>query len=169
MIKASSSGHLIHWPPADGALLTLERGVMDLPVRGWIDVNGPRLQEFMQVLIRTFSNHPVQLAVWHSGRLPTERLPAQPIGSASPFEGSDSQLAGNGILIPVEPETMDQILHILFKEGDFTHLELASNGVVRFAAYDHFSSVCFRQGLSRGMLEALKKEGLILGYHLSEG
>lgn len=48
-----------------------------------------------------------------------------------------------------------------------SHVELARDGQVQFAAYDTFDSVCFWECISPGMLKAMKQEGLILGYRLT--
>ncbi|MGD1853797.1 MAG: hypothetical protein ACFB2W_06045 [Leptolyngbyaceae cyanobacterium] len=138
---------------------------------GFLDPNIDRLDDFIRSITTTFASHRIRLALWLIEEFDFSQFSATPIHrSASPFSGSNSQLAGVGYLLTVEANMVDALIEVLTAEEhldcNIMHLELEVAGKVAIAAYDTFSCAFFNPPITTTFLETLKHQDIISDYGL---
>ena len=137
---------------------------------GSIEVNLDHCESLFQAILNEFSGDQARLAIWLIAEFDLSPINFQYIGEKSPFPGSDSVLAGTGLLIELEPEKADQVIEVLTiserLEYEILHIQIEYQGIVQFASYDHFSHIFFGAAVSLAMLEDLKTRGIVCSYQL---
>ncbi|MEL7034299.1 MAG: hypothetical protein AAFO04_01570 [Cyanobacteria bacterium J06592_8] len=103
--------------------------------------------ELFKAILNQFTENPIKLAMWLIEDIDLSQLNPQLIQANSPFKESDSILAGSGVLISIEPQNLEKVIQLLTTEDylyhEILHLEVEVNGLVQFAAYDHFEAILF--------------------------
>ncbi|MDY7022550.1 MAG: hypothetical protein SWJ54_14545 [Cyanobacteriota bacterium] len=126
--------------------------------------------ELLKAILNQLTGNPIKLAIWLIEDIDLFKLNPQVIQTNSPFEGSDSILAGSGVLISIEPQNLENVIHLLTTKDylyhEILHLEIEVNGLVQFVAYDHFEAILFGEDVSLNLLEHLKSREVINRYEL---
>jgi hypothetical protein len=69
------------------------------------------------------------------------------------------------VVIPLEITTVDQTLERILSDpclmDAVVHIEIAKDGQIEFAAYDHFSPTFCGAGVPRGLLDGLVQSGVV--------
>jgi len=139
--------------------------------KGTIEPNYDALEELFEAVASQLANSETQLAVWLiQNDLDFSLIDPQLIGAQSPFPGSNSVLAGSGLLIKLDSSNVEKVVELLTANErlgcEILHIEIGSKNSVQFAAYDHFCAVLFGDELSLDMLEELKSREVIDDYQL---
>ncbi|ERT06085.1 hypothetical protein M595_3961 [Lyngbya aestuarii BL J] len=133
--------------------------------------NDDALEELFNAVIIELLSDQTNLAIWLMNEIDFSLFNTQKIGAESPFKGSNSVLAGSGLLIKVEPNTINELIQT-FSTGYLTsevlHLEIEVEHSVQFEAYDHFECIFFGNKISLELLNDLKSRGVIDHYEISE-
>ncbi|WP_204139523.1 hypothetical protein [Halomicronema sp. CCY15110] len=139
---------------------------------GSMEVNLDDCTSLFQAVLNEFPSDQTRLAIWVIAECDLSSINFQYIGEKSPFPGSDSVLAGTGLLIELKSEKTDQLIEVLTiperLEYEILHIQIECQGTVHFASYDHFSHVFFGEAISLAMLEDLKTRGIVCSYQLSD-
>lgn len=141
--------------------------------KGAIEPNYDALEELFKAVASQLAGPETKLAVWLlQNDIDFSLIEPQPIGAQSPFEGSDSVLAGSSLLLKLDSSNVEKVVQLFTTNErlwcEILHIEIESKGSVQFAAYDHFCAVFFGDEISLEMLEALKSREVIEGYELFE-
>jgi len=140
--------------------------------KGAIEPNYDALEELFEAIVSQLANSSdIQLAVWLiQNDLDFSLIDPQPIGAQSPFPGSNSILAGSGLLIKLDSSNLEKVVELLTANDhlgcEILHIEISSKNSVQFVAYDHFCAVLFGDEISLDMLEDLKSREVIDNYQL---
>ncbi len=140
-------------------------------LKGTIEPNYDRLEELFEAVVSQLAGTQAQLAVWLiQNELDLSSIKPQPIGASSPLQGSDSELAGSGLLIKLDSSRAEKVIQLFTADDrlgfEVMHLEIEAKGSVQFKAYDHFAHVFFGDEIPLAMLDALKSREVIDGYAL---
>jgi hypothetical protein len=142
--------------------------------KGFIQVNYQNelaFEELFNAVIIELLSDQTNLAIWLMNEIDFSFFNAQKIGAESPFKGSNSVLAGEGLLIKVEPNTIDELIQT-FSTGYLTsevlHLQIEADHSLQFEAYDHFECIFFGNKISLELLENLKSRGVIDHYEICQ-
>lgn len=135
------------------------------------EANNDAAGKLFEAVVNRLVSDKSKLAVWLiQDAIDFSLIDFQPIGAQSPFLGSNSVLAGYGLLIKLELSNLENVIKFFTTNGrlgcETLHIEIESNSSVQFAAYDHFEYVSFGDEISIEMLEFLKSRGVIDSYRL---
>ncbi|PSB55572.1 hypothetical protein [Chamaesiphon polymorphus] len=136
---------------------------------GSLESNPDRFRELFYAIITQLSKQQARLAIWAIEDFDLSQFKYQIIGSNSSFKDSNSKLAGDGILINLEP-TQVQALTDTLEPGlgsSILHMEIEANGSVQFSAYDGMLYAVFGDEISLKLLEELKGSEIIYSYETS--
>ena len=136
--------------------------------KGEIEANFDALDELFRAVLKSISNKQIQLAIWTLESFDLGSLDARIIGAASPFASSSSKLAGDGLLISLQPNQVDELIEVFCDRltYEILHLEIEVEGDVQFAVYDHFCYILFGDQISLALLEEIKSRGVICSYEV---
>ncbi len=140
--------------------------------KGFITVNNQNefaLEELFDAVMRELLTEQTNLAIWLIDEINFSFFNAQKIGAESPFKESNSVLAGSGLLMKVEANTMDELIQTFSTDClsfEVLHLQIEAEHSVQFEAYDHFECIVFRNKISLELLENLKSRGVIDSYDI---
>ena len=141
-----------------------------MKAKGYIDPNLDELPALFDAIARELASDQTRLSLWLVESFDLSPLNVQPIGAQSPFGDSNSELAGDGFLLPLHPTNLDACIDVLADRADYEilHLEIEVDGSVQFAAYDHFCYAPFCDRIPLALLEDLKAREVIWSYELFE-
>lgn len=112
-----------------------------------LHVNPDRSADFIAVLLDKLANERSRVAFWFYQPVDLP-LTAEPIGTASPFTGSKSFLAGLGYLVHLTTANAHTLASFFTQDLDtlsaLVHLVVESRGELQFRAYDDFSIIFLR-------------------------
>lgn len=133
------------------------------------DANEDAFEKLFEAIVNRLAGDQSKLAIWLTRNdIDFSLIKPQLIGARSPFTGSDSILAGDGLLIKLDLINVENVIQVLTANGrlsfEIIHIQIESNGSVQFAAYDHFGYICFGDEIPIKMLEDLKSLNVIDSY-----
>ena len=140
--------------------------------KGAVEVNEGVLKELFDAVVNKLANNNSRLAVWLLQNEKIDLSPLKPhlIGAESPLKGSNSVLAGSGLLIKLDKSNAQKIIQLFsaddLLECEVLHIEIESKNSVQFASYDHFEHTFFGDEIPISILEALKIRGAIHSYQV---
>jgi hypothetical protein len=137
--------------------------------KGSLESNPDRFRELFHAIITQLSKKQARLAIWVIEDFDLSQFKYQIIGSNSPFKDTNSKLAGNGILINLDPDRVEALTDTL-EHGlgsSILHMEIEANGSVQFSAYDGLLYALFGDEISLDLLEDLKDREVIYNYEIS--
>ncbi|MEM6252146.1 MAG: hypothetical protein AAF821_04410 [Cyanobacteria bacterium P01_D01_bin.156] len=137
--------------------------------QGFIDIYADCIGDLLRAITVGFANEPIRLALWLVDEYDLSQLSAVQLKlSASPFAGSNSQLAGTGYLLSVERSSVESLVNVLTDEEqldcNIMHLELEIGDKVAIATYDTFNCAAFNDPITTTFLETLKQQDIINDY-----
>ncbi len=142
--------------------------------QGYIELNhnnDDAFEELFKAVIIELLSDQTNLAIWLMNEIDFSLFNTQKIGAESPFKDSNSILAGSGLLIKVEPNTINELIQT-FSTGYLTsevlHLQIEAEHSVQFEAYDHFECIFFGNKISLELLNDLKIRGVIDHYEICQ-
>jgi hypothetical protein len=137
--------------------------------RGSLESNPDRFRELFHAIVTQLSKKQARLAIWAIEDFDLSQFKYQIIGSNSPFKDSTSKLAGDGILINLDPTQVEALTDTLEcgLGSSILHMEIEANGKVQFSAYDGMLYAVFGDGISLDLLEELKASEVIYNYEIS--
>ncbi|MBD2341758.1 hypothetical protein H6G64_33000 [Calothrix sp. FACHB-156] len=135
---------------------------------GWLESNPDRFRELFHAIITKLSEKQARLAIWTMDNFDLSQFKYQIIGSNSPFKDSNSKLAGDGLLIRLDPTEVEALTNTLESGlgSSIFHMEIEANGSVQFSAYDGFLHIFFGDEISLDLLEDLKAREVIYNYEI---
>ncbi len=136
---------------------------------GSLESNPDRYRELFHAIITKLSRKQARLAIWAIEDFDISQFKYQIIGSNSPFNDSNSKLAGDGILINLDPTQVEALTDTLEPGlgSSIFHMEIEANGKVQFSAYDGLLYAVFGDEISLDLLEDLKTREVIYNYEFS--
>lgn len=137
--------------------------------KGSLESNPDRYRELFHAIITKLSRKQARLAIWAIEDFDISQFKYQIIGSNSPFNDSNSKLAGDGILINLDPTQVEALTDTLEPGlgSSILHMEIEANGRVQFSAYDGLLYAVFGDEISLDLLEDLKTHEVIYNYEFS--
>jgi hypothetical protein len=144
-------------------------GYISMNATGWLESNPDRFRELFQAIITKLSNKQARLAIWTIDDFDLSQFKYQIIGYNSPFKDSTSKLAGDGLLIKLDPVQVEALTDTLESGlgSSILHMEIEANGSVQFSAYDGLFYALFGDEISLDLLEDLKAREVIYNYEIS--
>lgn len=138
--------------------------------RGSLESNPDRFRELFHAIITQLSKKQARLAIWAIEDFDLSQFKYQIIGSNSPFKDSTSKLAGDGLLINLDPTQVEALTDTLESGlgSSISHMEIEANGSVQFSAYDGLLYALFGDDISLELLEDLKASEIIYNYEISD-
>ncbi|MBD2214275.1 hypothetical protein H6G27_31105 [Nostoc linckia FACHB-104] len=135
---------------------------------GWLESNPDRFRELFHAIITKLSEKQARLAIWTIENFDLSQFKYQIIGSNSPFKDSNSKLAGDGLLIKLDPVQVEALTDTLESGlgSSIFHMEIEANGSVQFSAYDGLLYALFGDEISLDLLEDLKAREVIYNYEI---
>ena len=120
----------------------------------------------LDALARHLAPATARFACWWLDAEPNWPFPSESIDAESPFDGSDSILAGTGQLFQLTPDNLNPFLDFLQPRliGNLLHVEVESSGNVVFSAYDFFEHVFCGPAIETWLLETWQAQGIITTY-----
>lgn len=139
----------------------------------WLDADPDRGDELLEAALIAFgvarsSAAPMRVAVWlfqtpHGVPPQAKRI----AGGPSPIKGSESELAGHGLLFDVDSASVAGLLEFV-QANDVMHLEIECDQQIQLAAYDAFEQVFVWDKFTLKLMTQLKHSGVIAGYEKIE-
>ncbi|AFY91682.1 hypothetical protein [Chamaesiphon minutus] len=135
---------------------------------GSLESNPDRFRELFHAIVTQLSKQQTRLAIWAIEDFDLSQFKYQIIGSNSPFKDSNSKLAGDGILINLDPTQVEALTDTLEPGlgSSILHMEIEANGSVQFSAYDGMLYAVFGNEISLDLLEDLKASEAIYNYEI---
>lgn len=129
-----------------------------------VDVNPNRSAAFIIALFEALAGREARAAFWFYRPVPLP-VAAEPLGSATPFSGSGSSLAGDGFLVQLTPANAGTLAAFFAYDVDalsaLVHLEVHSGGQLQFRSYDSFEVIILGPALDTRWLGKLIARGIV--------